>query len=377
MQSVLTALFLAGVALVLPRVTEGECARCHGAGRVACPKHAAIDCALESNAVFCTFYRGCTSCAGSGTIDCAICVPEPVEEVDEAAAALEKVRDAAVARFLEYEKALGRPLLGGASAHFNLVCELEPMKAEKRRRSRHDLLHLYLDRLEAVHAAYLALFQLPEEAITVRSEFFLWTKAEDHKKAGESFCSYTPVDPAYRRGVDAITSIHFDGRKMEDDEALHRNVVHHAVHGIMNAQEPVGYTGKLHMGWADEGFSLWFEDRLLGAATGFCFYPEDEAGLRGGKWRPTLKNLIDAGEPQDFEAFLAQDSVDMTREQHALGFALVDYFAAGGPARLDRLLQRLRARTPARDAFKEIYGQSLDEVETAWRAWVAKTYAKR
>lgn len=354
---------------------DDPCATCGDSGIVACAKHSSADFALEANALFCTFYAGCASCAGTGGVDCPSC--ETRADEDERADARRKVRATAVARFADYEKGLGRPLLGAASLRFNLVCELEPMKAQRKRRSRHELLHLYLDRLEEVHRAYRELFTLADSEITARSEVFLWTDKADHLRAGETFCSYTPVDPAYRRGLEAISSIWLDPQKMEDDEALHRNVVHHAVHGIMNVQEPLAYTGKLRMGWADEGLALWFEDRLLGAATGFCFYPEHELrGLRGGRWRPALARMLADGEPRDFEAFLGLDTVDMTREQHALGFALVDSLAAQDPALLDRLLRRLRARTPARDAFKEVYGLALDEVETRWRAWAAETYPR-
>ena len=43
----------------------------------------------------------------------------------------------------------------------------------------------------------------------------------------------------------------------------------------------------------------------------------------------------------------------------------------------NRLLKRLRASTPSRDAIKEVYGLSFAELEVAWRAWVQENYPKR
>jgi len=320
--------------------------------------------------VLCNFYAGCAACAGTGRVDCASCAPAE----DAAARAL---RESAAARFAKYDAVMGRHVLAGASAHFNVVCELEPAKADHKRRGPHELLHLYLERLEAVHAAYLALFGLGDKDITARSELFLWTTEADHLKLGKALCGYTTTDPEYMRGLEAITSVWLDPKKLRDDDALHHVVVHAAVHGIMNVQEPVSWTGKLHMGWADEGLSLWFEDRLLGAATGYCFWPAEEMhGLRGGHWRPAVRKLVEDGEPTDFEHLLELDTVDMSRTEHALGFALVDYLVARDAALLGRLLASLRARTPARDALQELYGLSLKDLESAWRAWVLKTYPR-
>ena len=146
----------------------------------------------------------------------------------------------------------------------------------------------------------------------------------------------------------------------------------------MNVQPPVAYTGILKMGWADEGLSLWFEDRLLGAVTGYCFWSQEQpGGLRSGNWRPELRKLLAPDEPLDLERLLELDTHQMTRAEQAIGFALVDHFIARDPALFDRLLARMRARTPSRDAIKEVYGQSLPELETSLREWVASTYPKR
>jgi len=350
------------------------CARCDGAGWLPCAEHRASDLALERNAIRCTFYAGCALCDGTGRADCPACEPA----VDDAARARLELVAEVEARVRKVEAAVGRPVVAAANRHFSVVCELEPMKAEHKKRGRHELAHLYLDRLEEVQRSYLECFGLEESALPVRSEVLLWASRADHERAGQALCGYKTQDPEYMRGLEAVSSIWLDPKKMEDDPALHRNVVHHAVHGFMNLLAPATWTGKLHMGWADEGLSLWFEDRLLGAATGFCFWPEEEPrGLKDGNWRPVVRRILERETPLDLERLLTLDTVDMTREQHGLGFGLIDFLARRDAARLDRLLASLRARTPARDAFKEVYDLSLEELESSWRAWVERTYPKR
>ena len=357
-----------------PLQDDGRCSSCSGVGRLPCPDHRSAEYARESNALVCTFYAGCTRCAGTGSIDCASC--DPVE--DEAGQTLRRQRAEATARLAEYEKALGRPLLAAASAHFNLVLELEPARVEGKKRGRHELLHLYLDRLEAVRRAYREFFALGEEDLPGRSEVFLWTTRGDHEKAGQEYCGYTTTDVEYKRGLATITSLWLDPQKMKDDEALHRNVVHQVVHGLMDVQAPADFTGILKMGWADEGLSLWFEDRLLGAATGYCYWPEPEPpGMRTGHLRPTARKLLELGKKLEFERLLTLDTVQMTRDEQALGFALIDFLAARDPAKLNLLLARLRARTPSRDAFMEVYTWTLEQLEAAWREWVAQKYPSR
>jgi len=366
-------LVLATLVLAAFQATGRVCSNCSGTGRVPCAEHRSVELARESNAILCSFYAGCTKCAATGSVDCASCGTANAD-ADRAA---RELRSAAAKRFAGFEGAAGRPLLAAASAHFDLVCELEPMRAQGKKRSQHELLHLYLDRMEQAYRDYLSFFALGDKDITARSQVFLWATRADHEKVGQALCGYTTFDVEYKRAVEAITSLWFDGKKLKEDEALHHCVVHQVVHGLMNAQPPVAWTGKLRMGWADEGLSLWFEDRLLGAPTGFCFWLDEDPMMRAPIQRPAVHKLLEPGRTLDFERLLTLDTIDMTREEQALGFALVDYLAARDAPLLRSLLDRMRARTPSRDAFKEIYGLTLEELATAWRAWVTETYPAR
>lgn len=368
--SLATALFLG----LLAASQEAGCASCQGRGHVACPQHSAAELALERNALRCSFRKPCATCAGRLSVDCGACTRG--EEAAEAERALAErlERDA-----VRYSEALGRPAPFAASAHFNLVSTLPATKAEKRRVTAHELVHVTLDRLEAMQRAYLELFALPADALTVRSEVFLWSDSADHVKVGQAVCQYESQDPLFRRGPDiAAISLWFDPTKLADDDALHRQLVHHVAHGLMNAEPPPAWTGQLHVGWVDEGFPLWFEQRLLGSTTGFCYWPTEQTkALRAGQFRAAVRKYLDSGDAFDFERFLELDPPAMTRLEQALGFALVEHLATRGNEALHRFLVRLRAKTNLRDALKEVYGQDMTALQASFTEWVARTYPRR
>ncbi len=353
------------------------CEACGDERFVRCPEHRASDHELEAGAVFCSFYAECSVCNGTARVACRAC-DAPTRTPDPSAKPT--ARELAVARFAEYDAALGRPTLGAASEHFNVVLDLPAMKVGKARKSPHELVHLYLDRCEAVQRAYVELFSIDEREITARSEILLWDERDDHLRVGEALCDYTTDDPIYSRGLASIASIWVDPKKIKGDDALHRSVVHHVAHGIMNVQRPGAWTGKMRMGWADAGLASWFEFHLLDASGGFCFWqPATNRAFDGGDWRPGVRKLLSAksNPPFDLAALMTLDTVDMTPEQRALGFSLIDFLATRDPAALNLLLKRMRSRTPSRDAIKAVCGQSLVEFEDAWRTWVRETYPRR
>ena len=67
----------------------------------------------------------------------------------------------------------------------------------------------------------------------------------------------------------------------------------------------------------------------------------------------------------------------LTLEEHAVAFSVIDHLQARGGPELNRVLRRLRTRTPTRDALREVYGLSVLELEEEWKQWVLDTYPTR
>src|SRR5258705_372919 len=78
------------------------------------------------------------------------------------------------------------------------------MGGESKKRGRHELVHLYLDRMEKAYRDYLAFFALTDADITARSQVFLWTAQADHEKVGQALCGYKTPDVEYKRCTAAI-----------------------------------------------------------------------------------------------------------------------------------------------------------------------------
>jgi hypothetical protein len=276
-----------------------------------------------------------------------------------------------------YEREMERPLRFAASEHFVLVCELPATKVGRSVRKPHELLHLYVDRLERLYADYTGLLGIEDDEFPRRSEIFLWQFDQDHREAGRRFCQYSAENGVYLRGIFARYSVCAQTRFLRNDEALHRNVVHHAVHGLASMQKPSRWLGELKAGWADAGIAHWFEDRYFEVCDNYCYQEVDQGGLRGGKWRPEIKRRFAKEDSVGLAALFDQTTQSLTEEQHPLAFALVDWLLALDPARFELLLARLRAQVPTRDALQEVYGLLPLEAERRFEEWVLETYPAR
>ena len=83
------------------------------------------------------------------------------------------------------------------------------------------------------------------------------------------------------------------------------------------------------------------------------------------------------GHPATTAALLETDTYSLSREQTAVAFALVDHLMETDPGALNTIVARLRARTPTRDAVKEVLGLDPDPFLERFRAWVLDTYPAR
>lgn len=352
-----------------------ECGACGNAGLRPCPDHRFGKIVRDRHALYCSEAAGCETCAGAEWIDCAEC------DLGEQSGWLKKRMEAgaeAPESLTTFEKLLERPLCMAESKHFQIICEMKPRKVGRAKANRHDLLHIQLARLEAIFDEYVTVFSIDEKEIVGKARILLWSEREDHEKAGKEACGYMWEEPSvYQRGYKTIYSLHTGASAVSDDEDLHANLVHHVVHGLMNAQKPAAWTGQMQNGWADCGVPHWFEEKRCGRNDNFCYRVEPDRGLKSGKWRRAVRKVIAAGEATPLEELSVLTNEQLSLVQHALGFSLVDYLMARDPQKLNHVLKRLRAQTPLRDAVKETYQQKLPELEATWQEWVLETYPKR
>jgi hypothetical protein len=343
---------------------------------LSCPEHKKRDAELERGVLYCSILGdGCTKCRGVGHVDCEECSNERAQEW------IARKRDllpGIAARNREYPEAMQRTLRLAESEHFVVIFEVDSLKVGRQRLDGHELLHLYVERMEQVFADYLSTLRVEPSEFQGKFVVMVWTFPKDHEDACARWCGQTSRGGVKLLGAKARYSV-LARNELQLDEPLHRNLVHSVAHLVLSAQAPPQWIGQLKGGWADEGLAHWFEERAFGLCDNFCYQEvATTQGFKGGKWRPEVRKMAAAGTLPSLGALFEQNTDTLTLEQHAASFSLVDYLlSAQDPKLANQLFKRLRAKTPARDALKEIYGLNPVQLEERWRAWVIDTYPAR
>ncbi len=384
MKTMPTIAALLALMFPIPALAQDEepevipCKECDDVGLLPCREHPGKGkrAELERHVLYCSVVDGCADCRGVGWTDCEACANPTAEEW--CATRLAEVPERRK-KHSRYSKIAERTLRVAESEHFVLVCELKPMKVGRSKADEHQLLHIYLDRLEALFDDYCTIFGIKKTDFEAKSEILLWSDYEEHKKVSTELCSYFWEDIAvYQRGAKGICSIHAPNKFLKDDATIYRYLLHHVVHGLMNLQRPSAWLGDMPGGWADSGLAHWFEEKYFGIVDGYCF-PEatPPSGIKSKKWRAGVRKLVASEGVPDLTVLSFVRNRAMTGEQHAYGFSLIDYLMDRDRKKLNLLLKRLRGTTPLRDAVKEVYGLKLPELQDAWKEWVLETYPRR
>jgi hypothetical protein len=180
-------------------------------------------------------------------------------------------------------------------------------------------------------------------------------------------------------GSNAVYSMWMDPHSITDDESLHRNVVHNVTHLLLANMTPVMWIGNRKHGWVDEGLAHWFEDKVTGKCTNFCFEEvllQPGAGFKAGRWRTPVRKLVDAGKIKSFAELSQLNNDQLTFEDHAIAFAYVDFLLQtfGGPKFRD-MLRMLKSDKPTRDAMQQCFGLNMLAVDGQFVEWVKAHYS--
>ena len=363
-------------AQVLKPVKPGECKKCRATGKLPCPEHPKAEVELETpDVLYCSAFMSCAVCSGTGWTVCATC------KNPEAAAALEqRKQDLAVRKvgLKRFDDGMGRDVAKAESAHFVLIWELSRHKVEKKFLEGHELTHLYLGRLEALYADYLARLQITDKEFSEKITVLVWEFVPDQELASTKFCGQGGKGPMKLMGRRPTVSLNGHKSEFQNDEALHRALIHYVVHLLLSAQAPVEWIGNQKAGWLDEGIAHWFEDRHFGICDTYCFQEQNaNVDFKGGRFRLNMRQMVvDEKVPPIAEVF--QQNIDtLTLPQHAASFSYVDFLLSRDPPKFNELVKKVKAKVASRDALKEVFGMSPIDFEAQWKAWVLATYPTR
>jgi hypothetical protein len=381
MKPALWALLLALVALLgaAPlRAQGGEppvCKKCQSTGRLPCPEHPKEECALEDEVVFCSVIADCAVCGGVGFVPCPECKNEPARAQIEKKKAQVAVRKVALEAL---DKTMGRPLRKGESAHFVLVWEMDRLKVDKKLLNPHELLHLYLKRLEDLYVDYCARLQITDKEFVEKCHVYVWYLLQDHWDGSLRFCKQSAKGGVKLMGQNPSYSICGNKQFFRGDEQLHRNIVHCVTHLLLSAQRPVAWIGNIKAGWADEGLAHFFEDRYWGICDTYCYQEANtNVDFKGGRFKLAVRKMVEMNEAPAVADVFEQNVDTLSLPMHAVCLSYVDYLLSRDGAKFSELVKKLKAKVPTREALKEVFGFGPLEFEGLWKAWVLATYPTR
>jgi hypothetical protein len=352
-----------------------RCKKCGGAGRLACTEHPRSECELEDRVLFCSVIVDCAVCAGTGWTPCPECDQPAVRD------ALEKKKaalPALAAGLAPLDERMGRTLRKTETAHFVLVWEMDRLKVDKKALNGHELVHLYIERLETLYADYLTRMQIGDKEFVEKFHIFVWSFEKDQLDGSLRFCKQGMKGPVKLMGRNPSLSVLGNKQFYNTDEELHRSIYHMTVHLMLSAQAPVAWIGNQKAGWLDEGLAHWFEDKYWGICDNYCYQEANTVTyFKGGRYRlATRKMVVDETIPPIAEV-LDQNVDTLTPPMHAAAFSYVDFLISRDGTKFNELAKKLKEKIPSRDAMKQVYGYGPMEFEAQWKAWVRATYPTR
>jgi hypothetical protein len=357
---------------VLAQQPAKTCTPCKDAGRIACSKHPAAECALEDEVGYCSELAGCAVCGGAGFVLCEKCKPAAMREK------LEKKRKWIQGRkpaLQPIDDKMGRPLRKVETDHFVFVWEMDKYKIGKELVSPHEGMHVYAARLEALFADYCQTLAIEASALEEKSWVFVWYLPEDQAEAGAKFCDTQSPRGVTYLGMHPRYSVCGNKKFFKDDAALHRNVAHQVTHILLSHQQPQAWLGERKSGWADEGLGHYFAEKVSGICDTYCHHESaGEMEFEGGKYRIGVRKLVAKDEAPSMVDVTQRNADGLDPAMNALSFSFVDYLVTLGGDKLNALLVKLKNRVPVRDVVQELYGMNLMELEAKWKAWVLETY---
>ncbi|MBZ0153102.1 MAG: hypothetical protein K8J09_16385 [Planctomycetes bacterium] len=366
-------------AAAVAQTPTSTCRTCVAKGCFDCSKHGKqLRLEQAPEVVCCSVAAACKVCAGALATDCRECSNPELE------ARLAERRQLA-ATFVAHrqqdagEPATKKPFLFLQTTHLDLTCGLEAATVGRDKIDGHQRMHLYGQRMEQLRTVFLQTLELPESDLPDRLSIYLFDDARDHGSIGPRVTGLGNAGSVSLKlmGPTYVYSMWQDRRSLPDDAAVHRNVLHGVTHLLLAQMPPSVWLGNRKSGWLDEGLAHWFEDKLGGKCTNFCFEEillQQVASFKGGIWRPAVRRLVDDGKAPTFAVLSALNSDELSYEQHAFAFAYVDFFLAQGGGKFRDFLRAVKKGEATRDALQAGYGLTTLTIDARFQQWVKDNY---
>ena len=366
----LAALFV--LALGVSGPGEG-CRKCDDEGVVACKRCAKDACESERGFVFCSVVASCEDCGGAGVGECAKCETEPTRDLEaERAAASEWLGGVrAVDAFME------RELNHARSEHFTITWDIKRIDLGRAGKP-HPAMHVYLDRLEELMAAFQGHLGATSEDFSAPTHVMLWSSAKEQEKASLEYTLQRSSTESKLMGKEPVVSIHYDKGHLHEEFELHQAMVHQTAHCLLSNVFDGIWPGNIKGGWIDEGLAHWYETDLFGGVRHYCYVESDTIQyFKFGRWESSVRIAVDRDETPGFLSVAGRNTVEMTPEQRMFAWSYCDYVIRGTPGKLGAVSRAVKQRKPVKDVLAGALDVTPFEFERQWKDWVKATYSPK
>ncbi|MSR38840.1 MAG: hypothetical protein EXS02_08400 [Planctomycetes bacterium] len=357
------------------------CRVCANTGMLPCKAHGKAMLEKEHSVHFCSAAMECKICGGTLQVDCKSCRNEKSEA--ELAKLQKRMQDWRADRKLKVDDvAKGLPLMHLQTAHFELAYGIKPQSVGREKFETHPAMHLYGERLETLRTEFMKLLGAEDGELNGRLQVFMSRDQLGQQNLAPIVTQGLGGGKAVgvkSMGLLSVYCMWQEPTTLPDDEALHRNIIHNTTHLLLCNLAPSLHLYDKHVGWIDEGFSHWFEDKLTGKCTNFCYEEvlmQAAASFKGGRWRAPVRRMVDEGKLTSFAALAQKNTDELDFPQHAQSFALIDWLLTvhGGP-KFKTFIGMIKAGKATRDALQAVYNTTPIAIDTEFSTWVKANYS--
>ena len=380
------ALFFALVSTVLlgGDAFSQDCHTCGSNGYRDCKQHRRLKAHIEliqNEGFLCSNFIECRDCSGTGFRECSSCDVDPKENEAYAEWKRQVAKNQAwlAKKVKEIDDQMKIKCLVGESKHFYMVWMVPKLKIGRRNVPQHELLPIYLKRMEDHRADYLSIFGLKSGALAPKTKVMVWQHQVDNERAAQLYTGIGSGGTGVKFfGADPVYTTVRDRKKLRTDDEVHRHLVHNVAQLLLSSQKPAQWVGNIKGGWLDEGIAHFFEDRYWELCTNYCYVEVDTMeGFKGGHYKPAIYQLVKRGKTIPAPGIMVKNTEMLIPQEHAQVFSYVDYLIAKDPQKFVRMATLMKRKKPSAEAIKQAYGMNIFEFEKQWQEWVLKTYPPR
>ena len=172
-----------------------------------------------------------------------------------------------------------------------------------------------------------------------------------------------------------------DAEEIKHDQHMHNAILHNLAINLMDGYMLYLYDMPI---WLSEGYAHYTRRKNT---PDWSFYDAGEGSSGPDKdardWAPLVRKYVKREKvPPLTNLIRLNDYVDLDFEAHLSSWSLVDFLFAQGDGKFGLFLTQLSVQPNGagsadaqRDAFKEVFGWTIRQVEENWKAWILETYS--